>query len=86
MRSLSCAAYFPAQVLGNAKGVIAVVISVLVFQNPMTWIGSAGYLVTVIGCFCYGLAKRKAAQQAQVEKDDPPPKSGSSPSGPGLLA
>eukprot|EP00884_Botryococcus_braunii_P000252 jgi/Botrbrau1/10227/Bobra.0362s0017.1 len=67
------------QVLGNAKGVIAVFISILVFQNPITLIGSGGYLITVTGVFCYGLAKKRAAQKAQEEKDDPPPKSTSPP-------
>lgn len=66
--------------LGNAKGVIAVIISILVFQNPITLIGSGGYLITVVGVFCYGLAKKRAAQKAQEEKDDPPPKSTASPS------
>jgi hypothetical protein len=59
-------------VLGNAKGVIAVFISIAVFRNPITYIGSGGYLITVTGVFCYGLAKRRAAQKALSEKEDPP--------------
>ena len=58
--------------MGNAKGVIAVCISIAVFRNPVTYIGSAGYLITVAGVFCYGLAKRRAAQKAVQEKEDPP--------------
>lgn len=41
------------QVLGNAKGAVAVVISVLVFRNPVSLTGMFGYAVCVAGCFAY---------------------------------
>ncbi|KAK9157318.1 hypothetical protein Scep_003892 [Stephania cephalantha] len=47
------------QVLGNAKGAVAVVISILLFRNPVTFIGIAGYTMTVIGVALYGEAKRR---------------------------
>ncbi|KAE8711158.1 putative sugar phosphate/phosphate translocator [Hibiscus syriacus] len=45
------------QVLGNAKGAVAVVISILLFRNPVTVIGIAGYTMTVLGVVAYGEAK-----------------------------
>lgn len=47
------------QVLGNAKGAVAVVISILLFQNPVTFIGIGGYSMTVLGVVAYGEAKRR---------------------------
>ncbi|GFS36941.1 nucleotide-sugar transporter family protein [Actinidia rufa] len=47
------------QVLGNAKGAVAVVISVLLFQNPVTFIGIGGYTMTVMGVIAYGEIKRR---------------------------
>lgn len=47
------------QVLGNAKGAVAVVISILLFRNPVTFIGIAGYSLTVMGVIGYGEAKRR---------------------------
>jgi hypothetical protein len=41
------------QVLGNAKGVIAAVVSVMVFANPVTWRGVVGYAVTIFGVLLY---------------------------------
>lgn len=37
------------QVLGNAKGVVAAVISVFVFKNDITVTGALGYFITVMG-------------------------------------
>lgn len=47
------------QVLGNAKGAVAVVISIFLFRNPVTFIGIAGYTMTVLGVAAYGEAKRR---------------------------
>ncbi|XP_062005424.1 UDP-URONIC ACID TRANSPORTER 1 isoform X1 [Rosa rugosa] len=47
------------QVLGNAKGAVAVVISILLFKNPVTVIGIGGYMITVMGVVAYGEAKRR---------------------------
>ncbi|WJX43069.1 GDP-mannose transporter gonst3 [Trifolium repens] len=47
------------QVLGNAKGVVAVVISILIFQNPISMIGMVGYVLTIIGVILYSETKRR---------------------------
>ena len=48
------------QVLGNGKGVVAVFISVLWFQNPVSLYGLAGYGVTVSGVVAYSQARASA--------------------------
>ncbi|KAG4915898.1 hypothetical protein JHK87_053455 [Glycine soja] len=47
------------QVLGNAKGAVAVVISILLFRNPVTVLGMGGYTITVMGVAAYGETKRR---------------------------
>lgn len=47
------------QVLGNAKGAVAVVISIIIFRNPVTVVGIGGYSLTVMGVVLYGEAKRR---------------------------
>lgn len=51
------------QVLGCAKGVVATVVSVLLFRNQVTPFGILGYFLTVAGVFAYSWAKRSAAKQ-----------------------
>lgn len=41
------------QVLGNAKGVVAVVLSLLYFRNPVNFYSVFGYAVTVTGVVMY---------------------------------
>ncbi|KAF2289369.1 hypothetical protein GH714_035435 [Hevea brasiliensis] len=47
------------QVLGNAKGAVAVVSSIFIFRNPVTLAGIAGYTMSVAGVAAYGEAKRR---------------------------
>ncbi|KAK3031365.1 hypothetical protein RJ639_036073 [Escallonia herrerae] len=47
------------QVLGNAKGAVAVVISILIFRNPVSVTGMLGYSLTVIGVVLYSEAKKR---------------------------
>ncbi|XP_074575632.1 putative sugar phosphate/phosphate translocator At3g11320 [Curcuma longa] len=47
------------QVLGNAKGAVAVVISILIFKNPVSFTGMAGYTLTVIGVILYSESKKR---------------------------
>ncbi|KAK7349943.1 hypothetical protein VNO77_07863 [Canavalia gladiata] len=47
------------QVLGNAKGAVAVVVSILIFKNPISMIGMVGYVLTVIGVILYSETKKK---------------------------
>ncbi|PNX99779.1 hypothetical protein L195_g023049 [Trifolium pratense] len=46
-------------VLGNAKGAVAVVISILIFQNPISMIGMLGYVLTIIGVILYSETKKR---------------------------
>ncbi|XP_028771436.1 probable sugar phosphate/phosphate translocator At3g11320 isoform X2 [Neltuma alba] len=48
------------QVLGNAKGAVAVVISILIFRNPVSVTGMLGYTLTVIGVVLYSEAKKRS--------------------------
>ncbi|GBG64923.1 hypothetical protein CBR_g48671 [Chara braunii] len=47
------------QVLGNAKGAVAVVVSILLFRNPVSVAGMVGYSITVGGVLLYSYAKRQ---------------------------
>ncbi|WOL04649.1 hypothetical protein Cni_G13371 [Canna indica] len=47
------------QVLGNAKGAVAVVISILIFRNPVSVTGMAGYTLTVMGVILYSESKKR---------------------------
>ncbi|CAA0836734.1 Probable sugar phosphate/phosphate translocator [Striga hermonthica] len=48
------------QVLGNAKGAVAVVISILIFRNPVSVTGMLGYTLTVFGVILYSEAKKRS--------------------------
>lgn len=56
------------QVLGQAKGAVAVFISLLYFKNPATFNSLFGYAVTVTGVALYGQAKRAAGKQELLPK------------------
>ncbi|KAJ8437903.1 hypothetical protein Cgig2_031419 [Carnegiea gigantea] len=47
------------QVLGNAKGAVAVVVSILIFRNPVSVTGMLGYCLTVTGVVLYSEAKKR---------------------------
>ena len=51
------------QVLGQCKGVISAVVSVLCFHNLVPTLGWFGYGVTVVGCIIYGRCKAKFRPQ-----------------------
>jgi drug/metabolite transporter (DMT)-like permease len=53
------------QVLGNAKGLVAVGISILLFRNPVSAIALGGYGVTICGVIAYSEAKKAAKRQAE---------------------
>jgi drug/metabolite transporter (DMT)-like permease len=52
------------QVLGNAKGVVAAVLSVLIFQNPVSGLGWLGFGVTTLGVVAYSESRRRSAAKA----------------------
>ena len=49
------------QVLGNVKGVVAVVASILWFRNPVNVASMMGYAITVSGVVAYSQARRADA-------------------------
>ncbi|KAJ0101790.1 hypothetical protein Patl1_06520 [Pistacia atlantica] len=48
------------EVLGNAKGAVAVVVSILIFRNPVSVTGMLGYTLTVFGVILYSEAKKRS--------------------------
>ncbi|XP_074311850.1 putative sugar phosphate/phosphate translocator At1g12500 [Silene latifolia] len=50
------------QVLGNAKAAVAAVVSVLIFRNPVTVMGMAGFGVTIMGVVLYSEAKKRSTK------------------------
>lgn len=56
------------QVLGQCKGVISAVVSVLCFHNVVPALGWCGYSVTVGGCLLYGRCKVHSRMQASMSK------------------
>lgn len=50
------------QVLGNAKGVVAAAISVLIFHNPVTVMGWVGYIITMFGVVAYSESRKRSAK------------------------
>ncbi|CAI0443472.1 unnamed protein product [Linum tenue] len=48
------------QVLGNAKGAVAVVVSILIFKNPVSVTGMLGYSLTVFGVILYSEVKKRS--------------------------
>ncbi|KAK7389297.1 hypothetical protein VNO78_24168 [Psophocarpus tetragonolobus] len=48
------------QVLGNAKAAVAAVVSVLIFRNPVTLMGMAGFGITIMGVVLYSEAKKRS--------------------------
>ena len=41
------------QVLGNAKGVVCTIVSIMLFRNPITFRSVLGYTITMIGVWLY---------------------------------
>ena len=61
------------QVLGNGKGVVAAGVSIMIFQNPVTFMGMAGYLITIGGVVAYSESKKRSKKRSNMEVDLPPP-------------
>lgn len=55
-----CTSALTLQVLGNAKGAVAALVSVMVFANHVTLQGVAGYAITVVGVCWYSESKRRS--------------------------
>jgi hypothetical protein len=63
--NLSCACLAALQVLGNAKGVVAVVVSLLYFRNPVNFYSVFGYSITVTGVVMYSQVTADACVGAE---------------------
>ena len=50
------------QVLGNAKGVAAAAISILIFHNPVTVLGWVGYSITMFGVIAYSESRKRSGK------------------------
>lgn len=60
------------QVLGNAKGAVAVAVSVAIFKNPLTVPSVVGYAITLAGVVAYSEQKRRSkAREASLPRDAP---------------
>lgn len=57
------------QVLGNVKGVVATVVSVLLFKNMVSWAGCSGYAIAIGGVFLYSDQKRKSREAAAASNN-----------------
>ncbi len=51
------------QVLGNAKGVLATFISVLIFKNKVTLVGLLGYGIAIAGVVLYSNEKKRTGKE-----------------------
>lgn len=56
------------QVLGNAKGAVAVVVSILIFKNPVSVTGMLGYSLTVLGVILYSEAKKRSKWKRNLQE------------------
>lgn len=54
-------------VAGNMKVAVAIVISWIIFQNPISFMNAIGCSVTLIGCTFYGYVRHKLTQQASMK-------------------
>jgi solute carrier family 35 protein E3 len=51
-------------VAGNLKVAIAIIISWMIFRNPMGWLSWVGCTVTIVGCTFYGWVQQKIKARA----------------------
>lgn len=56
------------QVLGNAKGVVATVVSIALFRNPVSTAGMIGYSLTVLGVILYSESKKQSSKLMTKQK------------------
>jgi drug/metabolite transporter (DMT)-like permease len=61
-----CTSPLTLQVLGNAKSVLAVFISVMLFRNPISGIGMMGYCISVVGVYFYSDAKNRSSGSNKI--------------------
>ncbi|ACO68237.1 Drug/Metabolite transporter superfamily [Micromonas commoda] len=61
-----CTSPLTLQVLGNAKGAVAVVASIIVFRNPVSSFAIVGYGITIAGLVTYSNANRRGKKAARL--------------------
>lgn len=54
-------------VAGNMKVAVAIVISWLIFKNPISFMNAIGCTITLLGCTFYGYVRHRLSQQASVK-------------------
>lgn len=64
-----CTSPLTLQVLGNAKGAVAVVVSILLFKNPVSGMGMLGYSITIMGVVAYSEAKKRSKEKLRRRED-----------------
>ena len=64
-----CTSPLTLQVLGNAKGAVAVVLSILLFKNPVSGMGMLGYSITIMGVVAYSEAKKRSKEKMKRRED-----------------
>tara|TARA_B110000459_G_C16561651_1_gene471872 strand:- start:199 stop:1173 length:975 start_codon:yes stop_codon:yes gene_type:complete len=64
-----CTSPLTLQVLGNAKGAVAVVVSIFLFKNPVSPIGMFGYSITIMGVVAYSEAKKRSKEKMRRRDD-----------------
>ncbi|CAL6305818.1 unnamed protein product [Bathycoccus prasinos] len=62
-----CTSPLTLQVLGNAKGAVAVIISILIFRNPVSIAGMIGYTITIFGVVFYSEAKKRSGLKNEAK-------------------
>jgi multidrug transporter EmrE-like cation transporter len=65
-----CTSPLTLQVLGNAKGAVAVVVSIFLFRNPVSPIGMFGYSITIMGVVAYSEAKKRSKEKARRKAEN----------------
>jgi len=65
-----CTSPLTLQVLGNAKGAVAVVVSIFLFRNPVSPIGMFGYSITIMGVVAYSEAKKRSKEKQLRRRED----------------
>ena len=64
-----CTSPLTLQVLGNAKGAVAVVVSIFLFRNPVSPVGMFGYSITIMGVVAYSEAKKRSKEKLRRRED-----------------
>ena len=64
-----CTSPLTLQVLGNAKGLVAVVVSIILFRNPVSRMGMMGYGITCAGVMAYAEARKRGREVKLLMRD-----------------